>query len=92
MSDGFNQGLLGIPTGSAANSAGLMLSQANQAANDGATITSPPPRGICKANEVQWHSEGDCFTPSQVHVNALEISIAINVTLLIVFAVKKLLK
>ena len=79
----FNQGLQGVATGSAMNSVGLIY---HSMYKDSDKKEEPPQAAVslCRVNEVRWHSDGDCFTPTQKHINIAVSSIAINIVLIVV--------
>lgn len=79
MSNSFTQGTMGIPDGTALNSAGLMLHSVSKGA-----ASQPRAQIQCQPGQVQWHSDAQCFTPGQVHINALALSVVANVALLLV--------
>lgn len=74
---GLNQGLLGQNTGTPASWNGYLY---HEAMTRGVAASSPEPtRYACTQGQVAWHSEGACFTPTQVHINILELSLVLNV-------------
>ena len=82
MSTDFLQGLLGQNTGTPAGWNGYLYHEAMQQKQGADRIVVPP----CKPNEAQWHSTGECFVPTQFHVNIAVTSVALNIFLLLVFA------
>ncbi len=85
---GFNNGLQGITTGSAMNSAGRMY---HGMARSASSPASSPEVRVCASNEVAWHSTGDCFVPTQVHINIAAVSVTLNAVLILVlvFALRR---
>lgn len=86
MSD-FNQGVMGIPTGSAMNSVGLMYNgmyRQNQQENMSVSL---PPKQICSLHEVRWSSDGERFTPTQFHINLVIIEAFVIFALCLIIAI-----
>ena len=76
----FNQGLMGVPSGSAMNAAGLMMGAA--ARSSGEEQQPIAPQQPCEYARSTFTQE--CVQPTQLRENALGISVMINGVLTIV--------
>lgn len=78
----FNQGLVGVPTGSAANSTGLLYHSMFPSSDSQPQVVVA--QVVCEAGEVRWGAGMECFTPGQFHINMLVFSLLANILLLAV--------
>lgn len=68
------------------NAAGLLLGAAARG-RGGGEDQKPKELVGCFTGQARWHSEGECFTPTQVHINIAVGSILLNIVLVLVVIV-----